>query len=95
MLEKARPIIQGLVLWIPILSQYNDAKTLITGSNIYGTPADATDYWLSAISLGSGGISGMLSERVTKSVFTRIGQGSTFLSGVKTAKNEYDKTENP
>lgn len=89
LLEKERPIIQGIVLTFPILSQYNDAKTLITGSNIYGTPADATDYWLSAISLGSGGISSMLSEGVTKSVLKTTENVATGASGIKTTRDEY------
>lgn len=89
LLEKERPIIQGIVLTFPILSQYNDAKTLITGSNIYGTPADATDYWLSAISLGSGGISSMLSEGVTKSVLKITENVATGASGIKTTRDEY------
>ncbi len=47
LLEKERSFIQGVVLVIPILAQYNDIKTLTTGENIYGTEADDLDYILS------------------------------------------------
>ena len=53
LLEKARPIVQGLVLFIPILSQYNDLKTLATGENIYGTKAADIDRILSFVNLYS------------------------------------------
>lgn len=51
LLEKERSFIQGIVLMIPILAQYNDIKTLTTGENIYGTQSDDLDYILSFIDL--------------------------------------------
>lgn len=53
LLEKERPIVQGLVLFVPILSQYNDIKTLATGENIYGTKAADIDRILSFVNLYS------------------------------------------
>ncbi len=50
-LEKARPIIQGLVLSYPILCQVNDIKTLTTNSNIYGTEANDVDKTIAILSL--------------------------------------------
>lgn len=91
LLEKERPIIQGIVLTFPILSQYNDAKTLITGSNIYGTPANEVDYLLSIISLTTGGVGTFVEEGAVKTGLKITENTATGASVIKTIKDDYEK----
>ena len=94
LLEKARPIVQGLVLFIPILSQYNDLKTLATGENIYGTKADELDKVLSFVSLYSFGAGRLMDNNLLKKQISNWGNYSEYISVVKTIIQGYQNEEN-
>ena len=94
LLEKERPIVQGLVLFITILSQYNDIKTLATGENIYGTKADELDKVLSFISLYSLGAGRLMDNNLLKKQISNWGNYSEYISVVKTIIQGYQNEEN-
>ena len=91
LLEKARPIVQGLVLFIPILSQYNDLKTLATGENIYGTKADDVDKVLSFVSLYSFGAGRFVMLPQTKEGLNIINRWNSIFSIGKTISDGQEK----
>ena len=91
LLEKARPIVQGLVLFIPILSQYNDLKTLATGENIYGTKADELDKVLSFVSLYSFGAGRFVMLPQTKEGLNIINRWNSIFSIGKTISDGQEK----
>ena len=91
LLEKARPIVQGLVLFIPILSQYNDLKTLATGENIYGTKADDVDKVLSFVSLSSFGAGRFVMLPQTKEGLNIINRWNSIFSIGKTISDGQEK----
>ena len=93
LLEKERPIVQGLVLFIPILSQYNDLKTLATGENIYGTKADELDKVLSFINLYSLGAGRFVMLPQTKEGVETIGKRSSFWANIKTIRDGQKKNQ--
>ena len=93
LLEKARPIVQGLVLFIPILSQYNDLKTLATGENIYGTKADDVDKVLSFISLYSFGAGRFVISSETREGISMVGDFSGFWANIKTIRDGQKKSQ--
>ena len=93
LLEKERPIVQGLVLFIPILSQYNDLKTLATGENIYGTKADELDKVLSFINLYSLGAGHFVMLPQTKEGLEIVGKWSGRFSVGKTIRDGQKKNQ--
>ena len=89
MLEYEQSFIQEIVLWIPILSQYNDMLVLINGENIYGHNADVVDKEFALVSLLTLGASRLVSIKQAKEGFDLFNNISDFGAFVKSVLEDY------
>ena len=89
MLKYEQSFIQETVLWIPILSQYNDMLVLINGENIYGHNADVVDKEFALVSLLTSGASRLVSFKQAKEGFDLFNNISDFGAYVKSVLEDY------
>ena len=93
-LEYAQPIVQNLALLTPILSQYNDARILIKGENIYGKSASSLDKEFAIISLITFGASKIFPIKEVVEGFKSISTISGVSSCTNSIKEDYHEIFN-
>ena len=92
--DVARPVIQGVVLYNPLLGTFNSGYTIITGKDIYGNQASTTDYMVSSADILTLGMCrfSCLKEMVKNMIDMTSFLCSTY-SVVNTMELEYGKND--
>ena len=92
--DVARPVIQGVVLYNPLLGTFNSGYTIITGKDIYGNQASTTDYMVSSADILTLGMCrfSCLKEMVKNMIDMTNFLCSTY-SVVNTMELEYGKND--
>jgi len=92
--EAARPIVQGAVLFNPIISLTNSGKTLITGSDIYGNEAENVDYALSVVDIATFGCGNFMKlPKTVKTANTVVSKSATGGTIYRTSSTEFNKKD--
>lgn len=87
----AQPLIQSLVLCIPIVSEYNDILTIINGENIYHQQADEEDKCFAIVSLLTLGV--MKAPIIEEARYSakNLHNGNDCLSFIKSIREGYEQ----
>jgi hypothetical protein len=88
--EFMRPIVQGIVLFNPLVGVVNDVKTLFVGEDIYKNKACGFDRGVAAVSLATFGAARSAKEPLKK-IFNRASLWFSGYSALGVSKSNINK----